>query len=67
MNRLIYRRARAADLLDVSESQLVKWERAGWIAPVKYPGIRAVGYAAEDVEALARRIIREGRTEVAPA
>ena len=48
-------------MLGVSESQFGKWVRRGWILPVKYPGIRATGFVASEVEALGARIIREGR------
>lgn len=57
MESLIVRRSEAAAAIGVSESQFIKWERAGWITAVRYPGIRAVGYVADEVRDLARRII----------
>lgn len=40
----------------VSEGVVLQWERAGWLKPIKLPGLRAVRYAREDVDALARKI-----------
>ena len=63
MNPILLRRSGAASALAVSESQLLKWERAGLITPIRLPGIRAVAYDATDVAELGRRIIAEGRVE----
>lgn len=55
---LLLRRGDAARALSVSESQLLKWERAGVIETVRIPGLRAVRYRAADVRALAENISR---------
>jgi len=60
--KLLMRRRDAADVLSVSESQVVKWEHDGFLRPIDLKGvggIRAVRYAASDVEALARRLIND--------
>lgn len=54
----LLRRGDAARALSVSESQLLKWERAGVITTVRIPGLRAVRYRADDVRALAVNISR---------
>jgi hypothetical protein len=53
---ILLRRHDAAAILAVSESQLLKWERAGVITPVRIPGLRAVRYRAVDVRSLATNI-----------
>jgi predicted DNA-binding transcriptional regulator AlpA len=50
--RLI-RRKEAAQVLGVSESQLLKFERQGILRPVRIPALRAVRYVASDVDAVA--------------
>jgi DNA-binding transcriptional MerR regulator len=51
------RRRDAARKLGVSESQVLKWEREGFLTPVRIPGIRAVRYASAQVDDLAKRWI----------
>lgn len=53
MRPLFLRRRDVAAALAVSESQVLAWERAGLLHPVKLPAIRAVRFAREDVETLA--------------
>lgn len=53
MRPLFLRRRDVAAALAVSESQVVIWERAGLLRPVKLPGIRAIRFHREDVELLA--------------
>ena len=55
-SRLLLRRRDAARDLSVSESQLIKWERAGILTPVQIPGLRAKRYLAADVRSLAANI-----------
>lgn len=55
MRPVLLRRRDAAAALAVSESQVLAFERAGLLKPIKIPGIRAVRLAAADVEALAER------------
>lgn len=59
-SRLFLRRRDAAHDLGVSQSQMLKWERAGVIQPVRLPGLRSIRYDADDVRALAQNI-RHGR------
>ena len=47
-------------MLSVSESQVLKFERAGVLRSVRLPGIRAVRYVASEVEALAMSWIGDG-------
>lgn len=64
MRPLFLRRRDVAAALAVSESQVVIWERAGLLQPVKLPGIRAIRFHREDVELLAaswRAGVTEGR------
>ena len=63
----LYRRRDAANVLAVSESQLVKWERIGWLTPIHIPGIRALRYDGAEVRALAARIIQAGKQARATA
>jgi hypothetical protein len=63
---MFLRRRDVANDLAVSESQVVKWERQGVIAPVRIPGIRAVRYRADDVRRLADNI-QHGRLSTEPA
>lgn len=62
-NELLDRRRDAARKLAVSESQILKWEREGLLRPIRVPGIRAVRYAASEVEALAHRWISSTQQE----
>ncbi len=69
---LLLRRRDAAELLAVSETQILKWERDGLLRPISLQqqpvgGIRAIRYAADEVRALAEKWIREGRQESACA
>ena len=67
LKQLLVRRRDAAEALGVSESQLLKWERAGLIEPVNLEhaddavAIRAVRYRVADVEALAERLLQPAR------
>ena len=65
MKHLLVRRRDAAEALGVSESQVLKWERAGLIVPVRLADaedpaarIRGIRYRASDVEALAARLLQ---------
>ncbi len=62
MAPLFLRRRDTADACAVSETVVLQWERAGFLTPIKLPGLRAVRHAREDVEQLARRI-RAGEIE----
>ena len=55
--QLLDRRRDAAKKLAVSESQVLKFERAGLLRVICLPGIRAVRYAADEVDDLACRWI----------
>ena len=61
MNKLIYRRREAADVLGFSQAQLLKFEREGLLHPIRLAGLRSVRYDAGEVEALAKRWIAEAR------
>ena len=50
------RRRDTAAAFSVSESVVLRWERQGWLTPVKLPGLRALRHRREEVDALARRI-----------
>lgn len=63
----LYRRREAASVLAVSESQVLKWERIGWLTPIRLPGIRAVRYDAEQVGELAQRFTAQVRRRADPA
>jgi hypothetical protein len=56
-NTQLYRPRDAAKVLAVSESQVLKFERAGLLHPIAVPGIRAKRYAADEVHGLARQWI----------
>lgn len=63
----LLRRRDAARVLSVSESQIEKWEKAGVLRRIDVPGIRAVRYLDEEVEAVAKSIIEHGTlTPLAP-
>ncbi len=68
---MLLRRPDAANILAVSVSQILKWERSGLLTPIAIPGIRVVAYDAEEVRDLARRFIQSARvvksTELATA
>lgn len=60
MDALLLRRRDAAEILAVSESQILKWERRGWLHPIDLrdqAGIRAIRYRADEVRQLAQRLI----------
>lgn len=67
MTVTLYRRRDAAEVLAVSESQLLKWERIGWLTPIQIPGIRATRYDGAEVRALAERFIQAARRDRLPA
>jgi hypothetical protein len=58
---ILLRRREAAALLAVSESQILKWERAGLLKPIAVPGIRAVRYEAAAIKALAESWIDQAQ------
>lgn len=53
----LYRRRDAAEILAVSESQVLKFERDGLLHAIPVPGIRAIRYSADEVHGLAKRWI----------
>jgi hypothetical protein len=60
MMKILMRRRDAADALAVSESQVLKWQAAGFLHPINLKdagGIRAIRYDAAEVEALGKRFI----------
>jgi hypothetical protein len=64
MTQILMRRREAAAALAVSQAQILKWETAGLLRRIDLKdgltdggGIRAVRYAASDVEALGKRFI----------
>lgn len=59
----ILRRPQTAEVLGVSVSQIKKWDASGLLTPIRFPGIRAIGYSADEVRDLARKIIETGRAE----
>ena len=68
MSTILMRRRDAAVALSVSESQVLKWERAGLLHPIDLSaigkaagGIRAVRYSSREVEALGQRLIEKRR------
>ena len=63
---ILYRRRDAAEKLAVSESQILKWERAGLLHRIPIPGIRATRYDAAEVDALAERWRRAARQTAEP-
>lgn len=65
--KLLLRRREVADRLGYSQSQILKFERAGLLRPVSAPGLRSVRYDAEQVEALAKRWIDAAKTDEACA
>jgi hypothetical protein len=60
---LLHRRGRVAHIFDVSESQVLKFEAQGLLKAIRMPGLRAVWYAASEVERLAQRLIDGAKTE----
>ena len=59
---LIIRRKRTAEILGVSPSQVLKYERQGLITRINLPGIRRVGHSAAQVHDLARSLIAAAKT-----
>lgn len=51
-----FRRRESAATLGVSESQVINYERAGLIRPIRFPGIRAVRHVRAEVLELAANI-----------
>lgn len=60
--RLLYRRRRVAHMLDVSETQVLKFERDGLLHPIRMDDVRAVWYLPSEVEDLAQRWIANSLT-----
>ena len=56
------RRRDAAQVLGVSESQVLKFEHQGLLRAIQIPGIRATRFDMEEVHALAEKWIREAQT-----
>ena len=54
--RLLLRRRDVARDLGISESLLMRWQREGFIKPVRVPGTRAVRYTITEVLSVAARI-----------
>jgi excisionase family DNA binding protein len=52
---ILLRTREVAQLLSVSESQVLNWSRAGQLHPVTIPGIRATRFRRDEVEQLAAR------------
>jgi hypothetical protein len=52
--QILMRRRDAAEALGVSESQVLKFERAGLLRKIPIPGIRATRYTADNVHSLAQ-------------
>lgn len=63
----LYRRRDAAEVLGFSESQILKFERAGLLRPIRIKDpidgteLRSVRYDAGEVHALAEKWIREAQ------
>ena len=53
VRRLLLKRARAAETLDVSISKLKRLERTGKLRPIRVGGGRDVHYDSSEIEALA--------------
>jgi predicted DNA-binding transcriptional regulator AlpA len=67
MGKLIYRRREVADILGFSQAQILKFERAGLLHPIRIKGadgveLRSVRYAASEVESLGQRWIEQAAT-----
>ena len=66
-NKLIYRRREVADVLGFSQAQILKFERAGLLRPIRIKDpadgteLRSVRYDAAEVQALAEKWIREAQ------
>ena len=48
----LLRRRDAAQVLGFSERQILKWEAAGLLEPIRVPGVRAGRYDASSIQAL---------------
>ncbi len=57
------RRREAAGILAVSQTQVWKFEREGLLTRIRIPGLRAVRYSDEEVQALARKWITSSSQE----
>jgi predicted DNA-binding transcriptional regulator AlpA len=65
--KLILKRREVADVLGFSQAQILKFERAGLLRPIRIKDangseLRSVRYDAREVEALAAKWIREAQT-----
>ena len=65
--KLIFRRQTVADVLDCSQAQVIKFERAGLLHPRKLADgplkLRMVTYDPAEVAALAKRLLSSGNGE----
>lgn len=61
----LLRRRDVARTLGVSERQVLRWQAAGLLRPIRVLDLRAVRYLPDDVDALADRIIAAGREATA--
>jgi hypothetical protein len=65
--KLVMRRRNVAEALNVSQAQVMKFDRAGWLHPVNLKdtpfNIRCVVYDPEEVEALAKRLLASNNQE----
>lgn len=64
--KLIFRRREVADVLGFSQAQILKFERAGLLRPIRIKDtdgteLRSVRYDAAEVQALAEKWIREAQ------
>ena len=62
--KLLLRRREVADILGYSQSQILKFERAGLLRPVSAPGLRSIRYDAKEFKARAavdRQLARRRR------
>lgn len=55
--KLTYRRRTVAEVLDCSEGQVLKFERAGLLHARRPAGLRCVFYDPTEVAALAQRLL----------
>jgi hypothetical protein len=56
MEPLLLRRRDAAGVLAVCETVVLQYERAGYLTPLKLPGLRSIRYAADEVKSLVQKI-----------
>jgi hypothetical protein len=55
MRPFFLRRSDTAAAFGVSETVVLQWERAGWLTPIRLPGLRAVRHSYNEVVTLARK------------